>query len=167
MVYEPLHHALHIWSVYASIQNWKSQLRFFSRRIEWRPKKIVFIRRILGNAISSGKKKSHKSLFESVSRNTWKYMKLKYVNQVRKKASIVSSWSRSHSPIDNCSLFIRHKNINHKQLATNTGYAAIHDGNPGVGIGHDRATEGIVSSIVLTFVTEPKIQIHSNVDGCT
>ena len=139
---------------------------FFSRRIEWRPKKIVFICRILENTISSGKK-SHKSLFESLSRNTWRYMKLKYVDQLQKKTSIVSSWSRSHSPIDSCSLFIRHKNINHKQLATNTGYAAIHYGNPGVGIGHDRATEGIVFLHWSYFVTAPKIQIHSNVDGCT
>jgi len=64
-------------------------------------------------------KKSHKSLFESVSRNTWKYMKLKYVDQLRKKTSIVSSWSRSHSPIDNCSMVAdnchsskRHKCVN-------------------------------------------------------
>ena len=38
---------------------------------------------------------------------------------------IVSSWSRSYSPIDNCSLFIRHKEY-YKQLATNTGWGAIH-----------------------------------------
>ena len=47
----------------------------------------------------------------------------------------MSSWSWSHSPIDNCSLSIRPKvNINHKQLAANTGYAATHYGNPGVSI---------------------------------
>ena len=101
MMYEPLYHALHIWSVYP-------------RRIEWRPKKIVLILRILENAVSSGKKetnkqKSPKSLFESLSKNTWKYMKLKYLDQLRKKTSIFSSWARSHSPIENCSLFIRHK----------------------------------------------------------
>ena len=36
--------------------------------------------------------------------------------------------------IDNCSLFIRHKEHNHKPLATHTGYAAIHYSNPGVSI---------------------------------
>ena len=51
--------------------------------------------RILENAISSGKKKtkkqkSHKSLFESLSKNTWKYMELKYLDQLRKKTSAVS-----------------------------------------------------------------------------
>ena len=36
-------------------------------------------------------------------------MRLKYLDQLRKKTSVVSSWSRSHSPIVGCSLFIRHK----------------------------------------------------------
>ena len=64
-----------------------------------------------------------------------KIRETKYLDQLRKKTSIVSSWSWSHSPIDNCSLSIRHKvNINHKQLAANTGYAATHYGNPGVSI---------------------------------
>ena len=31
------------------------------------------------------KQKSHKSLFESLSQNTWKYMELKYLDQLRKK----------------------------------------------------------------------------------
>ena len=35
--------------------------------------------------------KSHKSLFERLSKNTWKYMKLKYLDQLRKKTSVVSS----------------------------------------------------------------------------
>ena len=109
-----LYHALHIWSVYASVQNWKLDETIFLRRIEWRPKKIVLILRILENAISLGKKetgkqKSHRSLFESLAKNTWKYMKLKYLDQLRKKTSIVSSWSRSHLPLDNCSLFIWHE----------------------------------------------------------
>ena len=30
MVYEPLYHALHIWSVYVSVQNWKQAEVFFS-----------------------------------------------------------------------------------------------------------------------------------------
>ena len=46
------------------------------------------------------KQKSHKSLFESLSKNTWKHMELKYLDQLRKKTSVVSSWSRSHSPIE-------------------------------------------------------------------
>ena len=70
--------------------------------------------RILENAISlekTNKRKSNKSLFESLLKNTWKYMELKYLDQLRKKTSVVSSWSRSHSPshspIDKCGLFIR------------------------------------------------------------
>ena len=46
-------------------------------------------------------------------------MKLKYLDPLRKKTSIVSSWSRSHSPIDNCSMVAdnchsskRHKCVN-------------------------------------------------------
>ena len=46
------------------------------------------------------KQKSHKNLFESLSKNTWKHMELKYLDQLRKKTSVVSSWSRSHSPIE-------------------------------------------------------------------
>ena len=45
-----------------------------------------FLRK-LENAIPSGKKtnkqKNHKSLFESLSKNAWKYMKLKYLDQLR------------------------------------------------------------------------------------
>ena len=46
------------------------------------------------------KQKSYKSLFESLSKNTWKHMELKYLDQLRKKTGVVSSWSRSHSPIE-------------------------------------------------------------------
>ena len=46
------------------------------------------------------KQKSHKSLFESLLKNTWKHMELKYLDQLQKKTSVVSSWSRSHSPIE-------------------------------------------------------------------
>ena len=46
------------------------------------------------------KQKSHKSLFESLSKNTWKHMELKYLDQLRKKTGVVSSWSRSHSLIE-------------------------------------------------------------------
>ena len=120
-----------------------------------------------------------------------KIRETKHLDQLWKKTSIVSSWSWSHSPIDNCSLSIRHKvNINHKQLAANTGYAAIHYCNPGVSIASSllqqnqlAATNNFITSfalifwmateemvflhLVLTFVTAPKIQIHSNFDGCT
>ena len=51
----------------------------------------------------------------------WKFIeKLKYLDQLRKKTSVVSSWSRSHSPIDNCSLFIWHEE--YKPQATNYKY---------------------------------------------
>ena len=46
------------------------------------------------------KQKIHKSLFESLSKNTWKHMELKYLDQLRKKTSVVSSWSLSHSSIE-------------------------------------------------------------------
>ena len=46
------------------------------------------------------KQKSYKSLFESLSKNTWKYVELKNLDQLRKKTRVFSSWSRSHSPID-------------------------------------------------------------------
>ena len=90
---------------------------FFSQRIEWRPKKIVLILRILENAVSSEKKKQKKNkqtkkpqeFFESLSKNTWKYMKLKYLDLLRRETNIFPLWSRRHSPIDNCSLFIQHK----------------------------------------------------------
>ena len=87
---------------------------FFSQRIGWRPKKIVLILRIIENAVSSEKKKNKQTkkpqeFFESLSKNTWKYMKLKYLDLLRRETSIFPSWSRRHSPIDNCSLFIQHK----------------------------------------------------------
>ena len=116
---------------------------FFSRRIEWRPKKIVFIRRILENTISLGKKKPQEFVWKFIEKHM-KIHETKIRRPATKEDKYVSSWSRSHSPIDSCSLFIRNKNINHKQLATNAGYAAIHYSNSGVGIRHDWATEGIV-----------------------
>ena len=85
-----------VWSMHAPVQNsaWKLA-ESFSRRIEWCPKKIVLIVKILENAISSGKKKtnkkSHKSVFERLSKNTRRHMKLKYLDQLRKKTSTVSS----------------------------------------------------------------------------
>ena len=167
---------------------------FCSRRIEWRPSKIVLIlNRTLENAISSGnkinKQESHKSLFESLSKNTWKYRKLKYLDQIRKTTSIVSSWSRNHSPVDNCSLFIRHKEY-HKQLAINKGYAAIHYSNPGVSIASSLVQQSQLAAsnnfiTTCAWVSEifgdrrnsflycshvcncTKIQIHSYFDGWT
>ena len=107
---------------------------------------------------------------------------------VRKKTSIVSSWSRSYSPIDKYSLFIRHKEY-HKQPATNRGWVTIHYSSTGVSIASslvqqkqlatssnfittfawfsERRPREQFSCIVLTFETAPKIQIHSNFDGCT
>ena len=139
MVYEPLYHALHIWPV----ENWKLA-EIFSRRIEWHPKKIVLLLRILDNAISPGKqtKKPQEFVWKIIERtheNTWNSTK-PWIPRPRKvfifmsdeqAAVIVSSWSRSHSLITAaCSSDI--ENINHMQLATNRGYAAIHYGNPGV-----------------------------------
>ena len=110
-----------------------SKGRIFLGRMKWRPKKIVLILKILGNAFSSGKQNEQiKKPQEFVWKFIEKYMTLKYLNQLRKKTSIVSSWSWSHSPIDNCLSDI--KSINHKQLDTNTGYAAIHYSNPDVSI---------------------------------
>ena len=43
--------------MYAPVQNWKLAEIFFLRRIEWCPKKIVLIVRILENTVSSGKNK--------------------------------------------------------------------------------------------------------------
>ena len=34
------------------------------------------------------KQKGHKSLFERLSKNTWKYMELKYLDQLQKKTSV-------------------------------------------------------------------------------
>ena len=118
-----------VWSMYAPVQNSASKLaEIFSRRIEWCPKKIFLIVKILENAISSGKKKtnkkSHKSVFECLSKNTRRHMKLKYLDQLRKKTSTVSSWSRRHfSPIDNCSLFIRYKK--YKWQATSNNFRQL------------------------------------------
>ena len=99
--------------MYASVQNRKLAEIFFSRD-GMAPEENCLILRILENAILSEKNKQTNKkatiVFYKVYReNTWKYMKLKYLDRLQKKTSIVSSWSRSHSPIDNCSLFIRHK----------------------------------------------------------
>ena len=74
---------------------------FFSRRIERCPKQIVLIHLILRilemqfhrEKKDENKQKSHKNLFESLSKNTWKHMELKYLDQLRKKTSVVSSWA--------------------------------------------------------------------------
>ena len=58
---------------------------FFSRRIERRPKQIVFIER---KKTKTTKKKGHKSLFESLLKNTWKDMELKYLDQKEDKCCL-------------------------------------------------------------------------------
>ena len=55
---------------------------FFSRRIEWRPKKIVFIRRILENTISSGKKKPQEFVWKFIE----KHMKI-HETKIRRPAT--------------------------------------------------------------------------------
>ena len=81
-----------------------SKLRFFFAKDRMAPEANRFnsFLRILRKCNFFGKKtnkqKSHKSLFESLSKNAWKYMELKYLDQLRKKTSVVSSWLRSHSP---------------------------------------------------------------------
>ena len=60
MVYEPLYHTLHIWSVYASVQkNWKVAEFFFFTKDGMVPEANCFnsFVRILENAISLGKNK--------------------------------------------------------------------------------------------------------------
>ena len=133
MVYEPLYHALHIRSMYASVQNWKLELRFFFAKDKMVSEENHFNSRILENAISSKKKsktnkrpKRHKSLFES-----------KITRPATKEDKYNCFFMIARSLADNkitaaCSSDI--KNINHKQLATNTGYVAIHYSNPGVSI---------------------------------
>ena len=67
------------------------------------------------------KQKSHKSLFESLSKNTWKHTELKYLHQLRKKTKVLFLHDReairrsSHSPIDITAACLSDiKNINHK-----------------------------------------------------
>ena len=128
MLQEPSYHALHIWSwVYVWVQNWKLP-EIFSRMLKSRPKKIVIILRILENVISSGKNKQTNKkatrvclkVYRKTHENTWI---TKIRRPARKKTSIVYSFSRSHSPIDNCSLFIRHKE--YKSQATSHKYRLI------------------------------------------
>ena len=127
----------------------------------------------------SNKQKSHKVYLKDY-RKTWKYRKLDQAVNTSTKISIVSSWSRSHSPVDNCSLFIRRKE--YKSLGTSYKYRewshslqqsrrqysfllrsaklaggvkqALHEFLNG-----DRGNS-------FPFVTAPKIQIHSNFDSC-
>ena len=101
-------------------------MRFFSRRIEWRPRKIILILSILENAISSGKnkqrKKSQKGLFESLSKNqntstSYERRQVLFLHdRETTRRQIITAACLSDIQI----------NTNHKQLTTNTGYAAIH-----------------------------------------
>ena len=68
---------------------------FFSRRIERRPKQIVLIHfleyykcNFIERKKTKTKKKGHKSLFESLLKNTWKYMELKYLDQKEDKCCL-------------------------------------------------------------------------------
>ena len=139
MVYEPLYHALHIRSMYASVQSWKLELRFFFAKDEMAPDKnrcnsrillkMQFLRKKKQNKTKQNKNnkrpKRHKSLFESK------------IPRPTTKEDTYCFFMIARSLVDNkvtaaCSFDI--KNINHKQLATNTGYVAIHYSNQGVSI---------------------------------
>ena len=64
--------------------------------------------------------KSHKSLLESLSKNTWKDMKLKYPRPATKEdKNYFFMFARPHTD-RNCSLFIRHKG--YKSQATSYKY---------------------------------------------
>ena len=109
--------------------------------------------------------------------DTWRYMKLKYLNQLRKKTSIFSSWSRSHSPIDNCSLFILYK-VEYKSQATSYKYMLCshslqhsffsRSAKPADGFKQLNGDRGnSLPPLFLLLVSAPKIQIHSDFGGCT
>ena len=81
MVYELLYHALHIGSVYASVENWKlAEIFFFAKEIAKdrtapEANRLNSFLRILEMQFQRKKKdknkqKSHKSLSESLSKNT-------------------------------------------------------------------------------------------------
>ena len=129
----------------------------------------------------TNKQKSHKSLFESLSKNTWRYMKLKYLDQLRKKTGTVSSWSRSQSPIDNCSLFIRYK-VENKSQATSYKYMLCGHSPQQWGVSiasflvqqnQQTASNNFITSFAWVSewwprdISAPKIQIHCDCDGCT
>ena len=64
----------------------------FSRRIEWRPEKIVLFLSILEFHREKKKQQASKKatrVFLKLSKNTWKYMKLKYLDQLRKKTRLL------------------------------------------------------------------------------
>ena len=128
--------------------SWKLEASWdFFAKDRMAPEEIVLLLRILDNAISPGKQTKKPQEFvwkiiEKAHENTWNSTKpwIPRPRQVfifmsdEQAAVIVSSWSRSHSLIDNCSLFIRHKEYKSDATSYNCGYAAIHYGNPGVSI---------------------------------
>ena len=108
---------------------------FFSRRMKWRLTKIVvildyyrkcnFFEKKQNKTKQNKRPKRHKSLFESK------------IPRPTTKEDTYCFFMIARSLADNkitaaCSFDI--KNINHKQLATNTGYVAIHYSNQGVSI---------------------------------
>ena len=99
-----------------------SWLRFFSAKDRTTPEANCFnsFLRILEMQFHRKKKdknkqKSHKSLFERLSKNTWKHMELKYTLTSYERRQVLFLHDReairrsSHSPIDNCGLFIHHQ----------------------------------------------------------
>ena len=140
-----------------------------------------------------GKKRQTKKPQEFVWKFIEKHMEIhetKIPRPATKKDKIsiaVSARPRSHSLIDNCSLFIRYKE--YKSQATSYKYglcshslqqsrrqysffsrsAKPADSLKQLHINFAWVSERrlVVFLLVLTFVTVPKIQIHSNFDGCT
>ena len=76
MVYELLYDALHIWSVYASVYNWKLAEIFFAKdgtapeANRFNSFLIILEMQFHRKKKGKNKQKSHKSLFESLLKNT-------------------------------------------------------------------------------------------------
>ena len=137
------------------------------------------------NAISPRKQtikqtKKPQSLFERLSENIWKYRKLDQAVNTSTKISIVSLWSRSHSPVDNCSLFIQRKEYksqgtsykyrecSHSLQQSRRQYSFLFRSAKLAG-GVKQALHEFLNGDrgnSFPFVTAPKIQIHSNFDRC-
>ena len=105
--------------VYASFWNWKLAEIFFAKdRMMPEANHFNSFVRILENWNKQNKQR------EKPQELAWKFIELKYLDQLRKKTSVVSSWLRSRSPslspIDNCGLFIRHEE--YKSQATSYKY---------------------------------------------
>ena len=75
--------------MYASVQNWKLELRFFSRRMKWRLKKIVVILEYYRKCNFIEKKKQNKTKLTNDQNATRVCSKVKYLDQLRKKTRTV------------------------------------------------------------------------------